>query len=183
MDFYLMRHAEAVPGEPDGQRPLSPRGTLTARRVGQFLHAHESFAPTRVFTSSLVRARETASFFLEGLGRTLPLATRSGLEPEADPEIAYEEILCRLEEPVLLVGHNPHLEALVSRILAGSYVAASVDFQKGSILALERFGGSKTGWHWSVRWLLAPELLTEESATVATPDPAASAIPGPPVRG
>ena len=55
---FLVRHAEAAPGEPDALRPLTPAGRAAARALG------ERLAPERldaVVSSPLRRARETAA--------------------------------------------------------------------------------------------------------------------------
>jgi phosphohistidine phosphatase len=59
---FLVRHAEAEPGEPDEPdelRRLTPHGRDQARELGRRL-AGESTRPDAVLSSPLVRARETA---------------------------------------------------------------------------------------------------------------------------
>jgi phosphohistidine phosphatase SixA len=54
---FLVRHAEAVPGEPDELRRLTTAGRDAARALGERLAAEH---PTAVVSSPLLRARETA---------------------------------------------------------------------------------------------------------------------------
>ena len=58
MRLYLVRHAEAAPGEPDELRALTPHGREQARELGALLAA-DSVRPQIVLTSPLLRARET----------------------------------------------------------------------------------------------------------------------------
>ena len=58
MRLYLVRHAEAAPGEPDELRPLTEGGRGQARALGKRL-VSEDAAPAVILTSPLLRARET----------------------------------------------------------------------------------------------------------------------------
>ena len=55
--LFLVRHAEAAPGEPDELRPLTAAGRDAARALGERLAAEQ---PDAVVSSPLLRARETA---------------------------------------------------------------------------------------------------------------------------
>jgi phosphohistidine phosphatase len=55
--IFLVRHAEAAPGEPDALRPLTDEGRAAARALGEKLAAHR---PDAVLCSPLLRARQTA---------------------------------------------------------------------------------------------------------------------------
>src|SRR5204863_8975664 len=58
MRVFLVRHADAAPGEPDELRRLTPEGRDQARAVGERLAAR-GIRPGIVLTSPLLRARET----------------------------------------------------------------------------------------------------------------------------
>jgi phosphohistidine phosphatase len=101
--LYLVRHAEAAPGEPDELRPLTPAGRETAKSLGKQLAA-DGVRPSAILTSPLLRARETAA----ELGRAV------GVEPEADERLSpgaspedIREAVSGRGEVVLVVGHQP----------------------------------------------------------------------------
>ena len=103
MRLYLVRHAEAAPGEPDDLRPLTPAGRESARALGARLAA-EAPPPEAVLSSPLLRARETAA----ELCRTL------GCEPETDERLApgataddVRAAVAGRGEAVVVVGHPP----------------------------------------------------------------------------
>ena len=65
MRLFLVRHAEAAPGDPDDLRPLTPGGRDTARELATRLAVEE---PEAVLTSPLLRARETAAAIADAAG-------------------------------------------------------------------------------------------------------------------
>ena len=62
MDLILWRHAEAIDGIPDFDRPLSERGQQQARRVAKWLDKNRP-RRLRVIASPTVRTRMTAEAF------------------------------------------------------------------------------------------------------------------------
>ena len=103
MQLYLVRHAEAVDGEPDELRPLTAAGRLAARTLGERLAA-DGVVPDAVLTSPLLRARETGA----------EVARPAGLEAEADERLApgatAEDVRAAAGgrgETVVVVGHQP----------------------------------------------------------------------------
>lgn len=103
MRVYLVRHAEAAPGEPDELRVLTPEGRRAARDLGERL-AGEGVRPDAVISSPLLRARETA----DEIGRAV------GVEPEADNRLGSGATAAALREAVegrgdkvVAIGHQP----------------------------------------------------------------------------
>jgi phosphohistidine phosphatase len=113
--LFVLRHAKSSwedPGLADHDRPLAPRG----RRAVQAIAAHVSatgIAPELVLCSSARRTRET----LEGVA----VGGEHVIEP-ALYSASCEEVLERLHQvpdeigSVMLVGHNPTVQALVIRL-------------------------------------------------------------------
>jgi len=107
MRLFLVRHAEALPGDPDELRPLSAAGRNVARELGSRL-AEEH--PEAVVSSPLLRARETAA----------AIAEASGLAAEADERLAPGATADDLRgavadkgETVVAVGHQPDCSEIV----------------------------------------------------------------------
>ena len=152
MDIWLLRHAEAedraVSGR-DADRALTPAGLKRAQAVARGLALLEP-SISRVVSSPYLRARQTADAAARALGIAEVSESRA-LEPEAEPE----EILNELEEAgddVLLVGHQPHLGALLGRLVAGE---AEMPLQKAGI-ARVAMGGR---WSGRLRAYLPPNVL------------------------
>lgn len=154
MLLYLIRHAEAVDTVPDAGRVLSARGRHQVAVLAEFLRRAKAFRPAEVWHSPLVRARETAQLLVQELALPVALKQVAGITPEDDPqEIAQS--LATLARPVALVGHEPHLSALASLLVAGATQPVVFAMKKGATLALER-----SGTRWAVRWHIEPDLLT-----------------------
>ena len=101
MRLYLIRHAEAAPGDPDDLRPLTPTGREVARGLGQEL-AGEGIEV--VLSSPLLRARETAELVAAGCGA--PTEADERLAPGARLDDLRAAVVGR-GEAVAVVGHQP----------------------------------------------------------------------------
>ena len=133
MDLILWRHAEAheaEPGEDDLQRALTPRGRKQAERMSVWL---ESQLPegTRILSSPAVRAEQT----VRALGRKYKV--RDALSPGASVQDILETAgWPDAKYPVLLVGHQPALGAVISQSLHMPDAACAV--RKGAVWWLRR---------------------------------------------
>jgi phosphohistidine phosphatase SixA len=107
MRLFLVRHAEAAPGEPDELRPLTPAGRNVARHLGARLASER---PDAVVSSPLLRARETAEQIARAAGLTAETDER--LAPGATAEDVQAAIAGRGER-VIAVGHQPDCSAIV----------------------------------------------------------------------
>ena len=103
MRVFLIRHAKAVPGDPDELRPLADKGHDQARRLGAQLALHPT-PPAVVLTSPLLRARQTAEPIARATGAELRVEER--LAPGADVT-DLRAALAGLDGPVATVGHQP----------------------------------------------------------------------------
>ena len=107
MRLFLVRHAEAAPGDPDELRPLTKAGREAARELGTTLAEEE---PQAVVSSPLLRARETAG----------AIADAAGLEPETDDRLApgataddLRSAVAGRGDTVVAVGHQPDCSEIV----------------------------------------------------------------------
>ncbi len=153
MQLFLIRHAHALDGGDDAARPLSEKGREQIKRVAHFLREREEFAPVEFWHSPLVRAVETAELFAHHLRSTAPRRKVAGLTPGDDPDEIVQRLV-RAPGSVAIVGHEPHLSALASRLVAGQASPPVFQMKKCSVLALE---GAPP--HWIVCWQISAGLL------------------------
>lgn len=115
MRLYLVRHAEAAPGEPDELRQLTPEGREQARALGERLR-DEDAAPAVILTSPLLRARETGG----ELARTL--AVESEPDERLAPGASVDDVRAAVEgrgDQVVVVGHQPDCGQIAAALTGG----------------------------------------------------------------
>ena len=114
MRVYLVRHAEAAPGEPDELRPLTAAGHEAARALGERLAAEARV--DAVLSSPLLRARETAAAIARGgRRRAEPVEL---LAPGATAADLLAAVAGR-GETVVAVGHQPDCGQIVAALRGG----------------------------------------------------------------
>jgi phosphohistidine phosphatase len=126
---FLVRHAEAEPGEPDDLRTLTSYGRSQARELGTRF-VRRGIRPDAVLSSPLLRARETA----EGI------AAAVGLDPVPDERLApgatvedVRAVVAGRGEIVVVVGHQPDCGLIAAAIEGGDAPA----FPAGGIRELQ----------------------------------------------
>jgi phosphohistidine phosphatase len=125
--LFVVRHAEAAPGEPDELRPLTAAGRDTARALGERLAPAQ---PEAVLSSPLLRARETA----EQIARAAGVATEPDerLAPGASADTVREALADRSGSTIVVVGHQPDCSEIVLE-LSGR----AADFPPGGVVEVE----------------------------------------------
>jgi phosphohistidine phosphatase len=109
--FFLVRHAKAEPGAAGGDaaRPLSAAGR--AAFAGQAGEVAARARITRIVTSPLTRARQTARLLAEATGAPVEEDHRLGSGASSGRELLA--LGARLGAGTALVGHNPELAEAV----------------------------------------------------------------------
>ena len=116
MRVFLVRHADAAPGEPDELRRLTPEGRDQARAVGERLAAR-GIRPGIVLTSPLLRARETG----DAIAGELACASEpsDSLAPGASATGVQAAVAGR-GEIVVVVGHQPDCGQIAAELGDGT---------------------------------------------------------------
>lgn len=115
MKVFLVRHAEAAPGEPDALRALTERGLAQARGVGERLAA-DGVEPDAVLSSPLLRARQTAAAIARATGAVAEPDER--LAPGAAADDLRDAVAGR-GTTVVVVGHQPDCGRITASINGG----------------------------------------------------------------
>lgn len=153
MRLHLLRHAEAVDNSDDDARVLSAFGRRSLEPLAAQVKAMNLMGrEVELWHSPLLRAVETAQLFAPRAGLTSRLKMRPGLRPEDDPAELIPVLTGRADD-LLIVGHEPFLSTLATRLLVGAPYPPRVVMEKAALLCLERFGlGDYVAW--CVRWHL-----------------------------
>jgi phosphohistidine phosphatase len=116
--LIVLRHAQAEhPSDlQDHERPLTKKGVRDAQRMGRLLRG---LHPELVFCSTALRARATTE---EALRAAQLSPSVQELDQLYDADVAQHlDALCRVDgaiDRLMIVGHNPTLEGLVSRLVS-----------------------------------------------------------------
>jgi len=157
MKLHVVRHAAAEPREDydrDSDRPLTGEGRSQMARTAEALKAL-GLAPSKILTSNFVRARETAHIVRQKLGGEV-----EEREELADPDRAGDvvELVCReAAEELMLVGHVPELEEVISLFIADT-AETTVHLSKASCACIE-FEESIAAGAGVLAWYVVPEII------------------------
>lgn len=141
MLLYLIRHGIAVPGNTpgvttDAERELTVQGRTRMRRNVEALRRLE-VELDEIWTSPLVRARQTAEIVAETYSLGTTIREEHALEPGGEFTTLLQQ-LC--EKPkssrIALVGHEPYLGELATYLLTGLRTGA-IRLKKGGVACIE----------------------------------------------
>lgn len=119
--LIVMRHAKAgeLPGGPDIERALRPRGRRDAAAAGSWLAA-SGFRPDAVICSAARRTRQTWQYVAPPLGGQPAFSAVPGLyEADSGDVLAFVRQTPPDVGTLLYIGHNPAAAELVAT-LAGA---------------------------------------------------------------
>ena len=150
MDLILWRHAEAVDGQPDLARELTPKGVKQAKAIARWLTSRLP-RQTRIIVSPAERTRQTAAALTEDFEIDRQLAP--GAPPTA---VLTASGWPEHKGAVLVVGHQPTLGMAAALVIAGEPMPWSI--KKGAIWWLSY---RVRGEHRQVvlRAVMSPDLL------------------------
>jgi phosphohistidine phosphatase len=164
MNIYIIRHAIAVDRgtpeyEDDSQRPLTDKGKKKMRQIARGLLAL-GVDFDLILSSPYVRAKETAEILAEVLKTKTAVAFSENLIPMGDPDLLIAEMNEKYNvNSIALVGHEPHLSALIS-LLVSDNASLDIILKKGGVCRL-----SADDLHHNrkaaLEWLLTPGILVE----------------------
>jgi phosphohistidine phosphatase len=111
--LLLLRHAKSArpPGIADHERPLAPRGTADARKLGAYLR-QELLIPDLALVSTAMRTRQTWDLVARALGEAPSVRFEKAIY-DADCGARLDALVCRVPAGVkmlLMIGHNPGFE-------------------------------------------------------------------------
>ncbi|MBI5765410.1 MAG: phosphohistidine phosphatase SixA [Planctomycetes bacterium] len=163
MRVYLIRHAIAIERESvdlfsDAARELTPDGIDKFRRCARALRSLGTVVD-EVWTSPLVRARQTAEILAENLAPPPPVHVVKGLEPNGHFETILQALEARADnlDSVALVGHEPYLGGFTSYMLGGPRNLA-ISYKKGgaAMIKIDDFQPPLRG---ELCWLITPKQM------------------------
>jgi phosphohistidine phosphatase len=160
VDVYILRHGkaeDALPGTSDAERRLTKKGRDEIASVGHWI-ALQGIRFDIIAASPLARAQETAAIVAEALGQRDSLVTWNVLAPGGNTDEVCRTIDRHTDaRSILLVGHEPQLSTLISRIIGGEEHAA-IALSKGSLAKIREVTPSMSP-SGELHWLLTAKQM------------------------
>jgi phosphohistidine phosphatase len=150
MALFLVQHGKSLPKEKDPDQSLSRDGLAETQTMAA-LAAEYNVQIRRIIHSGKKRALQSAEIFVKTLEPEAGIIKGAGLAPLDDITIFASTL--NNEENIMVVGHLPFMERLVSYLVTGSPENQVVKFQNSSIVCLDTVDASEP---WFVRWALFP---------------------------
>lgn len=137
MKLHFLRHADAVAGSDDAARALSKKGIEQCRWLGAFCK-QAGLVFDAVYSSPLVRARQTAERVLESSHKESPKVHQVEALLNETLTDEFEDWLDSLPgvKNILLVGHAPSLAERARRLL-GLDNPQALELPKASLVSLK----------------------------------------------
>ncbi|UCF90355.1 MAG: phosphohistidine phosphatase SixA [Desulfobacterales bacterium] len=152
MALYLVQHGKSLPKDIDPDQGLSDEGLTQTERIAKVARDY-GVKVSAIQHSSKTRARRTAAILAaalqpeggtEAIDGIMPLDDVTALAGELDPQ-----------QNLMLVGHLPFMERLVSFLITGSVEKPVFKFQNSGIVCLDRDPDSQA---WMIVWTLMPKI-------------------------
>ena len=126
--LFLLRHARAgwaMPGETDISRSLDENGKSDAEKIGNLAAANFDL-PAQVLCSTALRCRQTLDIFLACHNLTPETRYSSRLFTGHVDDYLDEIMTYSNSSGLLLVGHNPSIEYLLTVLLGEETAKAAI---------------------------------------------------------
>jgi phosphohistidine phosphatase len=158
-ELYLVRHAIAAErGDDwpdDTKRPLTERGISRFKESVGGLKELDGIID-EIFTSPLVRARQTADLLAAGVDGRPSVKLLDALAPGTPPPTVMAQLAkAATSRRIALVGHEPDLGELAAFVIGAR---RPMPFKKGGICRIDVAGlTSKAGG--TLVWFVTPKIL------------------------
>jgi phosphohistidine phosphatase len=146
--LFLVHHGDAVGPDVDPRRPLSARGHASVLRLSAEAAA-QGAKPVVVWHSGKLRARQTAEEYWRACNALAEFSATRDLQPDDAPSWIRDRLRGESRD-IMLVGHYPHLPALLGLLTSG-FADSRAGFPQHGVVALE---SSDQGESWREIWRL-----------------------------
>lgn len=151
MALYIVQHGKSLPKDADPEQGLTEEGREEVERIAGVAKSY-GVKVSEIFHSGKKRARQTAEILADALIPDRGISEHSGMNP-LDDAIAFSKMLLPPSN-IMLVGHLPFLEKLVSYLVTGVVDRPVFRLQNGGILCMEQVEEGT----WVITWALMPHI-------------------------
>jgi len=150
MAIFLVQHGLSRPKDQDPDKGLSDQGRADTIRIAEVAKAYK-IPVLKIVHSGKKRAEQTALIFNDSLGIKTPCEQIDTINPLDDVNVFGSTIDSKSN--VMVVGHLPFMERLVSYLTANSKDLRVYKFQNSGIVCLDCEEGN-----WFIKWTLNPDI-------------------------
>jgi len=150
MALFLVQHGLSLSKDKDPEKGLSDAGKEDTRRIADVAKTY-AISVAKIVHSGKKRAAQTGVIFQDALQPKSGIAEISGINPMDDVKAFGDTI-----DPaanLMVVGHLPFMEKLVSYLTAGLEDKRIYKFQNSGVVCLDR---EDNGWF--IKWTLNPNI-------------------------
>jgi len=163
MELFILRHGEAGKGSAtrnDFQRSLTVTGKQELEEIAKaFVKLGLEF--DFVFTSPLIRCKQTAEIILKYVDSKNKVETINELRPEGNKLELYNRLSkLKQDSSTLLVGHEPYLSELIGEAIGE--INCRINLKKAGF-AMIRIISLQPKIKGELRWLLTPKHMKKIS--------------------
>ena len=163
MELFILRHGKAEQssdGTADADRALTRKGKEGVKKVAQWMKGNK-IRFDAIATSPLKRAQGTAKIVAAVLDQKDRLIVWDELAPGGDLDtVCYHASGYGEHATVLVIGHEPGLSMLVSKII-GDTSNGSIGFAKAGLAKIQNYTYTKRP-SGDLQWLLTPKHLRDK---------------------
>ena len=152
MALFLVQHGKSLPKDVNPDQPLSEEGKKTVEHIAK-VAADYNVSVSLIKHSGKTRAKQTADIMASFLKPENGVTQSDGLNPLDDVTNIVKDLTT--DDNLMLVGHLPFMENLVSYLITGTIGKKVFKFQNGGIVCLDK---DKEKGEWFIKWTLMPEI-------------------------
>lgn len=150
MALFLVQHGKSLSKNEDPEQSLSEEGLSDVKRIANDAKGR-GVSISRILHSGKKRAQQTANIFAAAFNPADGVQETTGINPLDDVPTFCDEV--GSIEDLMLVGHLPFMEKLVSYLITGSTDKLVLKFQNGGIVCLDQDSED-----WFIKWTLMPKV-------------------------
>ena len=155
MALFLVQHGISASKDVDPERGLTDQGRAETERIAKVAKGY-GIRVARIVHSGKKRAEQTAAIYHHALALKTPLEAVSGIDPLDDIRPFAASVLPGAD--LMVVGHMPFMQRLVSCLATGSEEMKIYQFQNSGIVCLDATEGPDEKLDWFIRWTLNPNI-------------------------
>jgi phosphohistidine phosphatase len=150
MALFLIQHGKSLPKDKDPDQGLSREGMVETQTMAA-LALEYNVQVMRIIHSGKKRALQTAEIYMKSLEPGDGISKGAGLAPLDD--VSKFASTVSNEDNIMVIGHLPFMERLVSYLVMGSSNKPVIKFQNSGIVCLDIEDDTEA---WFIRWALFP---------------------------